>query len=98
MRNREYWIEEWNVIKRWSLPVAGMLFGGLVPMAGFFLSLVGYFLNYPLWKAEPDTHRNLKVFSTLALVLSFIAMMGLIYLLVSGILDASSLSELALLG
>ena len=96
MRNREYWIEEWNVIKRWSLPVAGMLLGGIVPLAGFFISLMGYFLTYPLWKAEPAAHRNLKVFSTLALILSFITMMGLIYLSVSGILDNSSISQSAL--
>jgi len=94
MKHREFWLSEWTVIKRWGLPVLGMLLGGLYPIIGFWFALIGYLIDYPLWKNDPYEHRELKVFATLALVLSFLTMLGIIYLTVIETMGGSSSSAL----
>jgi hypothetical protein len=92
---KRFFAEEWAIIKKWGLPVLGMTLGALAPVVGFWMALVAYIFCYPMWKAEPESHHNLKVFATLGLVLSFIAMMALIYLLATGILEESSINLIA---
>ncbi len=92
---KRFFIEEWAIIKKWGLPVLGMTLGALAPVIGFWIALIAYIYCYPMWKAEPQGHRNLKVFATLGLVLSFITMLALIYLIATGILEESSFSLIA---
>jgi hypothetical protein len=92
---KQFFLTEWDLIKKWGLPVLGMTLGALSPVIGFWMALVAYIYCYPMWKHDPQGHKNLKVFATLGLVLSFIAMMAMIYLIATGILEESSVSLIA---
>ncbi len=94
-RFNSYLVEEWITIRLWALPIGGMILGGLMPIIGFWVALVGYIFVYPVWKADPVTHKNLKVFALLAMILSFITMMSLIYLIALEAIEQYSFSLIA---
>jgi hypothetical protein len=87
-------LAEWIIIKRWGIPVLGMIASAVMPVFGFWIALIGYIVSYPLWKHEPNQYHNLKIFASLGLVLSFITMMALIYLITTGTLDESVVASL----
>jgi len=92
---KAHFVNEWPTVKVWGLSVIGAFLSVFVPIIGFWVTLLGYAFVYPIWKAEPEKHQGVKIFAMITMILSFVVMMGLIYLLATDALEESIVSLIA---